>query len=149
MKTFSVFFGIFIFCFLMSIIGNAQDRKAVSGVEVTGTFRDVSGSEFNILALGKRKLRIAFSGVYAYKMANGKPMANVGEAVGKAEITGDTAVFKPKDEEQCKIILKFLQGGRLKIKQQGTDVECGFGANVSAEGNYKKVSSAKPKFTAR
>ncbi len=148
MKKFSTFFGIFIFCFLMSITGNAQNRKAVSGAEVTGTFRDVSGSEFKVSALGKGKLRIVFSGVYNYKMANGEPMANVGEADGKAEIAGDTAVFKPEDTEQCAITLKFLPGGRLKVKQQGTDVECGFGANVSADGNYKKVSSAKPKFTA-
>jgi len=38
--------------------------------------------------------------------------------------------------------------GRLKVTQKGTDAECGFGANVSTDGNYKKISNAKPKFPA-
>ena len=90
----------------------AQTRKAVSAAEVTGTFRDISGSEFNILALGKGKLRVSFSGVYNYKMTNGEPMANLGEARGEAEIAGDTATFTPEDTEECTITLKFLRGGK-------------------------------------
>jgi hypothetical protein len=124
----------------------AQTRKAVSGAEVTGTFRSVSGSEFSILALRKGKLHVSFSGVYNYKMANGEPMANVGEARGEVEISGDTAIFKPADTEQCTIEMKFLPGRRLKVTQKGMDAECGFGVNVSADGNYKKISNNRPKF---
>lgn len=124
----------------------AQMRQAVSGTEVTGTFRDESGSEFKILALGKGKLRVAFSGVYTFKTADGKDMANVGEAAGEADIAGDTAIFKPEDTEGCTITLKFLAGSKLKVTQTDTDAECGFGFNVSADGLYKKVSRAKPKF---
>lgn len=132
-----------------SVWVEAQTRKSVSGAEVTGTFRDSSGSEFNILVLGKGKLRVGFSGVYTYKMANGELMANVGEARGAAEIAGDTTIFKPEETENCTIIMKFLPTKRLKVTQKGTDAECGFGHNVSADGNYKKISSAKPKFPAQ
>lgn len=142
-------FLVFIFLSITTTQTIAQTGKAVSGAEVTGTFRDASGSEFRILALGKGKLRLAFSGVYPYKMTNGEMSANIGEASGEAVIAGDTAAFKPADTEQCTITLKFLSGGRLKVAQKGTDAECGFGANVSADGNYKKKSVAKPNFAAR
>lgn len=135
------------FCASAAFQADAQSRRAVSGAEVTGTFREkASGSEFSILALGKGKLKIAFSGVYPYKMSNGEDMANVGEASGEAEIVGDTAIFKPEGFEQCTLTLKFLTGRRLGVTQNGTDAECGFGHNVSAGGVYKKISNVKPKF---
>ncbi|PYK29375.1 MAG: hypothetical protein DME57_10540, partial [Verrucomicrobia bacterium] len=69
--------------------------------------------------------------------------ANTGEGRGTARIEGDTAIFKPEGaEDGCKITLKFA-AGKLVVTQEGI---CGFGHNVSAEGTYKKVSSAKPKF---
>jgi len=147
MKKLLIICGIFVFCLVAAVQANAQSRKAVSGAEVTGTFRNVSGSEFKILALGKGKLRVAFSGVYPYKTASGEATANMGEATGNAAIAGDTATFKPADFEQCTITLRFLTRGRLKVIQHGTDSECGFGANVSAGGDYKKVSARKPKFS--
>lgn len=145
---FSSFF-IFIFSLVAAAETVAQTRKSVGGAEVTGTFRDESGSEFKIAALGKGKLRVAFSGVYPYKMANGEMMANTGEAAGEAEIVGDTAIFKPEDTEECMITLNFLRGAKLKVVQKGNDSDCGFGHNVSADGMYKKTSGAKPKFPAR
>lgn len=149
MKKPLLFFSFLLFNFLSAATTEtiAQTRQAVSGAEVTGTFRDVSGSEFSILALGRGKLRVSFSGVYNYKMANGEPMANVGEARGEADITGDTAIFKPQETDKCSMTMKFLPGRRLKVTQNGTDAECGFGVNVSAEGSYKKTSNARPKFT--
>lgn len=139
--------GVFVLCFISG--ANAQVRKAVSGAEVTGTFREAaSGSQFSILALGKGKLRVAFSGVYMHLTASGEKMPNLGEAAGEASMAGDTAVFKPEDLQKCAITLKFLVRGRLKVTQKGTDVECGFGANVSASGTYKKISAKKPKFDA-
>lgn len=126
---------------------SAQTRKAVGGAEVTETFREkASGSTFSILALGKGKLRVAFMGIYPYKMADGGDMANFGEALGEAEISGDTATFTPEGFEECTITLKFLTRGRLRVTQHGTDGECGFGHNVSADGTYRKISAKKPKF---
>jgi hypothetical protein len=148
MKNLLSFLGVLVFCFALATEANAQNRKAVSGAEVTGTFRAASGSEFSVSALGKGKLRVSFSGVYNYKMRNGEPMANLGEARGEAEIAGDTATFKPEDTQECTITLKFLRGGKLKVTQKGSDADCGFGHNVTADGMYKKISGAKPKFSA-
>ena len=146
MKKLTIFLAVFALCFMFFAPAKAQDRKSVSGAEVTGTFRDASGSEFKILALGKGKLRVSFSGVYVYKMTNGEEMANTGEAAGTANIVGDTATFMPDETEQCVITLKFLKPGRLKVTQDGTDADCGFGVNVSAAGSYKKASAKKPIF---
>jgi hypothetical protein len=121
---------------------SAQTRKAVSGAEVTGTFRARGGNEFKIEALGRGKLRVFFSGVYEYKTADGK-MSNVGETGGEATIEGDTAIFTSEDADECRITIKFLTGGKLEARQEGG---CGFGANVFADGIYKKISGAKPKF---
>lgn len=142
-----ILFSSFIFFIFSFVSANAQTRKSVGGAEATGTFREAaSGSEFKILALGKGKLRAAFSGVYPYKTASGEATANMGEAAGEALISGDTATFKLTDFGQCTITLKFLARGRLKVTQQGTDAECGFGNNVSAAGTYKKISAKRPTF---
>jgi hypothetical protein len=119
----------------------ADTDKSVTAAQVNGTWKTKSG-EFKILALGKQRLQVEFSGVYEYKTPQG-PMANEGEGSGIATIKGETAIFKPEGaEEECRITLKFT-GAKLFVTQTGI---CGFGHNVSAEGTYRKVSSKKPKF---
>ena len=135
------------------IYANAQTaRNSVSGAEVTGTFRmsftgkfKDSSNEIRILALGKGKLRVAFDLQHPYTMSGGGPMVNIGNAEGIAEIAGDRAAFAP-GEGPCRITINFVRPGTIKVTQQGTDADCGFGANVTADGTYKKVSSARPKF---
>lgn len=128
----------------------AQNRKAVSGAEVTGTFRNKAGSEFMIQALGGGVLKIAFSGIYSYKMADGGDMANTGEASGEANISGDIATFIPDFSKEakmtCTITLKFTKPGTLLVVQEESEGGCGFGNNVRADGAYRKISSRKPKF---
>jgi hypothetical protein len=132
-------------------------RKAVSGAEVTGTFRSYfkgkfkgSYNEILIQALGGNKLKIEMGLVYPYEV-NGELSANVGSASGQATIEGDTAVFVPDDtaadNKPCKITLKFSKPGTLIVTTQN-NMECGFGLNVSADGTYKKSSGARPKFGA-
>jgi hypothetical protein len=113
----------------------------VTAAQVNGTWR-FGKNEFKIWALGQQRLQIEFSGVFEYKNADG-PTANVGEGSGIASIEGETAIFKPEGaEDECKITLNFTKG-KLIVTQNGI---CGFGFNVTAEGNYKKVSAKKPKF---
>lgn len=132
-------------------------RKAVSGAEVTGTFRSYfkgkakgSYNEILIQALGGNKLKIEMELVYPFEV-NGEMSANIGSASGEAVIKGDTAVFVPDyaaaaaDNKSCKITLKFSKPGTLVVTTQH-NIDCGFGLNVSADGTYKKSSGAKPKF---
>lgn len=124
----------------------AQTRKSVSAAEATGTFKSKEGSEFKILALGKNKLKVQFSGIYEYKY-DGMPIANTGEASGTAIIRGDTAVFRPDGTEGCTITIRFLPNRTIKALQSGSDGACGFGHNVYADDTYKKISGRKPSFS--
>jgi hypothetical protein len=133
---------------------NAQtSRKVVGGAEVTGTFRSYysgkyksSYSEIKILALGKGKIKVSFELTYPFVDGTGAMSANLGSGEGEAEISGDTAVYKNSESGQCTITIKFVKPGQIKVTQSGSDAECGFGFNVTADGTYKKVSGAKPKF---
>lgn len=132
-------------------------RKAVSGAEVTGTFRSYFKGKFRgnyneilIQALGGNKLKIEMGLTYPFQV-NGEWSANTGEASGEAVIKGDTAVFVPNystaNNGSCKITLKFSKPGTLIVTTEN-NIDCGFGLNVSADGTYKKSSGTKPKFGA-
>lgn len=146
-------FALFFLAFGAVFQTRAQNRKAVSGAEVTGTFRDYfngkfkgSHNEIKILALGKGKIKVSFDLLYPHLDAEGKMTANMGAAEGEATISGDTAIYSSDEFGECKITIKFVKPGIIKVRQESTDSECGFGFNVNAEGTYKKTSGAKPKF---
>jgi len=116
--------------------------KIVTAAQVNGTWESKFGT-FKILALGKQRLKVEFSGFYPYRLADGTRMANTGEGSGIAMIEGDKATFKPEDaEDECAITMKFVSG-KLHVEQEGI---CGFGHNVTAAGSYRRVSSRRPRF---
>ena len=113
----------------------------VTAAQVNGTWRS-GKNEFKIWALGQQRLQVEFLGIWEHQTSYG-PTANTGEGSGIARINRDIAIFKPDGaEDECKITLNFAHG-KLVVTQNGI---CGFGFNVTAEGNYKKVSAKKPKF---
>ncbi|MBK6316403.1 MAG: hypothetical protein IPF53_19465 [Blastocatellia bacterium] len=71
--------------------------RVVSASQVNGTWRSKDG-EFKILALGKQRLRVEFFGVHEYRV-NGVLTASIGEGSGIATIYGDTATFRPYEQE--------------------------------------------------
>jgi hypothetical protein len=130
-------------------------RAAVSGAEVTGTFRSYFRGKYKnyyneilVQALGHNKLKIEMTLIYPYQTDDG-PSANFGDESGEAVIEGDTAVFTSAGGDSCKITLKFSKPGTLIVKTDENHYHCGFGNNVSADGTYKKTSGAKPKFGAK
>ncbi|MEP6848172.1 MAG: hypothetical protein ABI999_04895 [Acidobacteriota bacterium] len=140
----------------MTVAAGQTSRASVSGAEVTGTFSHGftgkfkgSASEIKILALGKGKLKVAFDLIYPFVDGAGELEANMGQLDGEADISGDTAVLKTTEFGPCTITIKFVRPGGIKVTQNGSDGDCGFGHNVSAEGSYKKTSGAKPKFDTR
>jgi hypothetical protein len=128
-------------------------RKSVSAAEVNGTykmnfrgkFRKFS-NEAKILALGKNRLRVAFDLIYPYTLKNGETSVHMGGLDTEGDIVGDLATLYPEGLQQCSIEIKFVRPGTIKVTQDGTDADCGFGHNVSAEGTYQKVRGGKPKF---
>ena len=132
-----------------------RSRASVSAAEVTGTFKHAFGGKFKgstsdikILSIGKGKLRVAFDLIYPFVDGTGELEANVGQADGEAAIEGDTAVFSSNEygEGGCRIEIKFVKPGIIRVNQVGDSIGCGFGFNVSASGTYRKTSSKKPKF---
>jgi hypothetical protein len=117
-------------------------QKIVTAAQVNGTWESKFGT-FKILALGKQRLKVQFSGFYPYKLPDGTEMANTGEGDGIAIIEGTQATFKPEGAEvECAITMKFISR-KLEVQQEGI---CGFGHNVTAAGTYRRVSSRRPKF---
>jgi len=144
-----------VFFVAFAVAANAQtSRRSVSGAEVTGTFKmSFIGAKYKgltndlyIQALGKGKLKIMFDLIYPYTMNNGEVSVNMGSISGEASIVGDTAVYESDEFGPCKITIKFVRPGQVKVTQDGESFDCGFGNRVMAAGNYKKTSSAKPKF---
>jgi hypothetical protein len=130
-----------------------KSGKSVTASEVTGTYRHnftgkfrKTSSEIRIRSIGKGRLKIAFDLVYPIDNGSGELSANTGTAEGNAAIKGDTAVYSSNEFGPCSITIKFVRPSSIRVTQNGTDTDCGFGHNVSADGVYKKVSSAKPKF---
>ena len=125
---------------VVSITATAQEPKVVTAAQVNGIYRYYD-NEFRVLALGHNKLKVQFEGVYH---TLGKSV-NLGSAQGEATIEGNVATFLPEEGEPCKIIMTFLPG-KLVVKQDGNDADCGFGHNVNAAGTYRKIRGGKPKF---
>ncbi len=115
-------------------------HEIVTAAQANGVYRYYQ-SEFRILALGHNKLKVQFDGAHPTL----KKSFNLGYAMGEAIIDGNIATFKPSDTERCEITLVFLRG-KLKVTQDGSDADCGFGHNVYATGRYRKIRSGKPKF---
>ena len=122
------------------ITTQAQNSKVVTAAQANGVYRYYD-SEFRILALGHNKLKVQFDGIY-HTIAKS---VNMGYAMGEATIEGNVATFIPPDTQGCKITMTFLPG-KIVVKQDGSDADCGFGHNVYSTGTYRKIRSGKPKF---
>lgn len=125
-------------------LAQAQNSKTITARQANGTYRS-RNNQISILALGKNKLKVQFDLTYEYRNQYGRT-SNVGMALGEATIENNVAVFVPADFQGCKITLTFLSNGKLKVAQEGSDADCGFGHNVTADGTYTKIKSGKPKF---
>ena len=122
------------------LLAQTPKPKVVTAAQVNGVWRFYK-STFWVLALGNNKLKVQFEGVYENVIKS----MNVGYTEGIATIEGNVATLVPEDTQGCKLTMAFLPG-KLVVKQEGADYECGFGHNVYATGTYKKIQSGRPKF---
>jgi hypothetical protein len=121
----------------------AQNPKIVTAAQANGIYRYYD-NEIRILALGKNKLRVSFDGIYHTISKS----VNTGSTKGEANIEGNVAILDLSEFGPCKITIVFLRNNRIKVTQEGSDADCGFGHNVHATGTYRKVRGGKPKFEA-
>lgn len=119
----------------------AQTSRVVTAKQANGVYRYYD-NEIRILALGNNKLKVSFDGVYHTISKS----VNTGYASGEATIEGNVATLDLSEFGRCKITMVFLRNNRLKVTQEGSDADCGFGHNVHATGTYRKIRGGKPKF---
>jgi hypothetical protein len=70
----------------------------------------------------------------------------MGGAFGIVPLTGRVAVWETREwGEPCGLRFRFGPD-ELTIEQDGTDVDCGFGGGVHADGRYRRISRKPPAF---
>lgn len=114
---------------------NARTARVLKAAQINGVYR-YSHNEFRILALGHHKLKVHFKG--QWMSITGSP--HTGEAIGEAIIEGNVATFIPSETTKCRITMTFL-ANKMIVEQEGSDVDCGFGANVMARGTYRRAKA--------
>jgi hypothetical protein len=78
-------------------------------------------------------------------VGKGWPGYHIGNIHGIMTVTANRGIFKEKQDysdSACRLYFTF-SGKSVSIVQEGTDIDCGFGAFVYADGNYKKRNAKK------
>jgi hypothetical protein len=121
----------------LAITSSTSHRAAVGATEVTGTFRDATGREVAILAVGGGKLRVAF---------RPDPAVTSGWTwLSQASIQADSAVIAPGPALSYPLALRFLRPGVLQVRAGSVN-----GASHTRRPPkatiYHKISSGQPVF---
>ena len=120
----------------------AQSSQRASPKSVTGHYR-LTKEEFRN-RLDVRQLaggHIKFYLLALWVSFNNPDNIHNGELHGIAKLENGVAIY---DQDGCKIKFEFFSS-RTRITQL-EEAGCGFGANVTADGTYRKLDNKKPKF---
>lgn len=110
---------------------------------VTGQYRLRKGEFRNWLDV--RQLpggKIKFALIALWVSPNNPQNIHNGELHGVVPLVGGVAIY---ESGTCRITMKF-SSSKVAVTERDENGDCGFGANVTAVGNYRKVSSKSPKF---
>ncbi len=77
---------------------------------------------------------------------NGPPNYHSGTAVGEIELNGNSGVYttseyKTAGQQPCAISFMLVEGAVELTQEQGSDMSCGFGQGVVADGIYNKKNN--------
>ena len=122
----------------------AQTRSPLKGTvkDVTGHYR-LTKEEFRN-RLDVRQVaggKIKFHLLALWVSYNNAENIHNGELQGIAKLENGIALY---DQDGCKLKIEFFPGhvSITQLEEEG----CGFGANVTAAGSYRKLNGKKPKF---
>ena len=117
---------------------------------VTGSFQSYAGlGVWNTLTISEASDESFYFSLKAYRVGSSTKEAYVkseGAAEGHAALKGRKAVYVTTnpipgiDTKPCKIKMRFVELA-IKVDQEGSSIDCGFGANVDVGGEYWKVSN--------
>lgn len=130
---------------IVCLVATAQQPflKTTKPKQVTGQYR-LRKNEFRSW-LDVRQLsdgKIKFALVALWISPNNPQNIHNGEIHGVVPLENGMAVYQ---SGTCKITMKFTLN-RATITESGDNADCGFGANVTAAGAYRKINSKIPKF---
>ncbi|MDG1841691.1 MAG: hypothetical protein P8I93_05030 [Crocinitomicaceae bacterium] len=134
----------FMYCFLFSFLSSCGIHKSIEGSYKNFTEPKRDGKEVetgDFLLIQKQKDK---SYLFALSVSRGAPSYNSGFAKGKLIFDKKTIFYHTEEYGgECTLTFIFNKMG-VNIKQNGSDVSCGFGNAVSANRFMKKVSSDNP-----
>ena len=118
--------------------------RPASTKPVTGTYAwhrsKEAGCTLQVAEQGKGSIR------FALDCNRGAPSYNMGLIGGVVPLRNGEATFRTTAYRGlCELRFRF-RGPTLTVGQTGEDVDCGFGAWVSADGTYRRISRARPRF---
>ena len=107
----------------------AVSAAEVSPESVAGRYEGESGT-LEVKAAGGTSIEV--------NMELSNPIGHSGGASVSGALTNGAGQFTLADFPKCSFKMKF-SGNKLSVTQNGADMDCGFGADVTADGEYKKV----------
>jgi hypothetical protein len=122
----------------------AQSSGAMSARAVVGTYREhTSVGAGCTIEVGEPKA----SGVrIQFDCNRGAPSYNHGADDFRAPVKNSVATYASRNANgTCRLRFAFARD-RVRVTQEGRDQACGFGAFVTIDGTYPRVSRRPPKF---
>jgi hypothetical protein len=117
---------------------NAKPPRNVTGHYVMRREEFRNRLDVQQLTHGKIKFDLVALWVSHYNPEN----VHNGEIQAIVSLENGVAIYQDGD---CKLRMEFLPT-RARIEQTGEGADCGFGANVTAAGSYRKIDNKRPKF---
>jgi hypothetical protein len=123
-------------------------KKTAQPSSITGTYKYIMNT-LAVRELPEHKVLLDFAGYYpnvpsSQRRRFGADTYNVGTFRETVPLkNGEATVTLKFTHYPCAIQIKFFRN-KLRITQEGTSNDCGFGFNVEAGGVYKKVSNRAP-----
>ena len=134
---------VFAHLLLTSSIGGVQAQAPPQAAQnVTGHYRltrDEFRNRLDVQQLSGGKIKLYLLALWVSH--NNPENIHNGELQGVVALKNGHAVY---DQDDCKLKFEFFSN-RVRVTQLN-DSGCGFGANVTAAGTYRKLDGKKPKF---
>jgi hypothetical protein len=118
--------------------------RSAPNAAVTGTYEWHRGTGAGCMLAVARQGRDSIA--FQLECNRGAPSYNSGFVDGVIPLRDGVAIFRTSEYRNlCELRIRF-RGRMATVTQTGEDVDCGFGAWVSADGTYRRISRARPRW---
>lgn len=138
-------FALLVPLLLVWFVADAQTPllKHSKSQNVTGQYRlrkDEFRNSLNVRQLPGGKVK--FELIALWVSHNNPQNIHNGELHGVVSLKNGVAIY---ENGTCRITMRFTST-KVEVTESDENGECGFGANVTAAGSYRKINSRIPKF---